>query len=44
MKLSTKNRYGTRLMLDMAQHYQDGPIHLANVGRPIMSGVCEVQR
>jgi Rrf2 family iron-sulfur cluster assembly transcriptional regulator len=31
MKLSTKSRYGTRLMLDMAQHYQDGPIHLAQV-------------
>jgi Rrf2 family iron-sulfur cluster assembly transcriptional regulator len=31
MKLSAKSRYGTRLMLDMAQHYQDGPIHLATV-------------
>jgi Rrf2 family iron-sulfur cluster assembly transcriptional regulator len=33
VKLSTKSRYGTRLMLDMAQHYGDGPIHLANVAR-----------
>jgi Rrf2 family protein len=33
MKFSTKSRYGTRLMLDMAQHYQDGPIHLANVAQ-----------
>jgi Rrf2 family protein len=33
MKLSTKSRYGTRLMLDMAQHYQDGPIHLASVAK-----------
>jgi Rrf2 family protein len=33
MKLSTRSRYGTRLMLDMAQHYQDGPIHLANVAK-----------
>jgi Rrf2 family protein len=33
MKLSTRSRYGTRLMLDMAQHYGDGPIHLANVAR-----------
>ena len=33
MKLSTKSRYGTRLMLDMAQHYQDGPIHLAQVAQ-----------
>jgi Rrf2 family iron-sulfur cluster assembly transcriptional regulator len=33
MKLSTKSRYGTRLMLDMAQHFQDGPIHLAQVAQ-----------
>ena len=33
MKLSTKSRYGTRLMLDMAQHYHEGPIHLANVAK-----------
>ncbi len=33
MKLSAKTRYGTRLMLDMAQHYQEGPIHLASVAR-----------
>jgi Rrf2 family transcriptional regulator, iron-sulfur cluster assembly transcription factor len=33
MKLSAKSRYGTRLMLDMAQHYDDGPIHLANVAK-----------
>ena len=33
MKLSAKSRYGTRLMLDMAQHYHDGPIHLANIAR-----------
>jgi Rrf2 family transcriptional regulator, iron-sulfur cluster assembly transcription factor len=33
MKLSAKSRYGTRLMLDMAQHYQDGPIHLATVAK-----------
>ena len=25
MKLSAKSRYGTRLMLDMAQHYSKGP-------------------
>ena len=31
MKLSAKSRYGTRLMLDMAQHYPDGPVHLADV-------------
>lgn len=33
MKLSTKSRYGTRLMVDRAQHYHDGPIHLANVAK-----------
>ena len=33
MKLSTRSRYGTRLMVDMAQHYHDGPIHLANVAK-----------
>ena len=31
MKLSTKSRYGTRLLLDMALHYNQGPIHLSNV-------------
>ena len=33
MRLSTRSRYGTRLMLDMAQHYHDGPIHLASVAK-----------
>jgi Rrf2 family transcriptional regulator, iron-sulfur cluster assembly transcription factor len=33
MKLSAKSRYGTRLMLDMAQHYEEGPIHLASVAK-----------
>jgi Rrf2 family transcriptional regulator, iron-sulfur cluster assembly transcription factor len=33
MKLSTRSRYGTRLMLDMAQRYDDGPIHLANIAK-----------
>jgi Rrf2 family protein len=31
MKLSTRSRYGTRLMLDMAEHYNDGPIHLMKI-------------
>ncbi len=31
MKLSARSRYGTRLMVDMAQHYHDGPIHLTKV-------------
>jgi Rrf2 family iron-sulfur cluster assembly transcriptional regulator len=33
MKISARSRYGTRLMVDMAQHYHDGPIHLINVAR-----------
>jgi Rrf2 family iron-sulfur cluster assembly transcriptional regulator len=33
MKLSTKSRYGTRLMLDIALHGDNGPIHLANVAK-----------
>jgi Rrf2 family transcriptional regulator, iron-sulfur cluster assembly transcription factor len=28
MKLSTRSHYGTRLMLDLAQHYLQGPVHL----------------
>jgi Rrf2 family transcriptional regulator, iron-sulfur cluster assembly transcription factor len=33
VKLSAKSRYGTRLMVDMAQNYGNGPIHLANVAQ-----------
>ena len=33
MKLSTRSRYGTRLMLDMAQHYNEGPIHLGDIAQ-----------
>ena len=31
MKLSTRSRYGTRLMLDLAEHYLKGPIHLNTI-------------
>ena len=31
MKLSTKTRYGTRMILDMAQHYGQGAIHLGEI-------------
>ena len=31
MRLSTRGRYGTRLMVDLAQHYADGPIPLAAI-------------
>ncbi len=33
MKLSTRSRYGTRLMLDMAQHYNGGPIQLGDIAK-----------
>jgi Rrf2 family protein len=31
MKLSTKGRYGARLMLDLAVHYGEGPILLKDI-------------
>lgn len=31
MKLSTRSRYGARLMLDLARNYDCGPIHLKDV-------------
>ncbi len=33
MKLSTRSRYGTRLMLDMAQHFNQGPIQLGDIAK-----------
>ena len=33
MKLSTRSRYGTRLVLDMAKHYNQGPIRLNDIAR-----------
>ena len=33
MKLSTQSRYGTRLMLDMAQHYQSGADSLGDIAK-----------
>ena len=33
MKLSTRSRYGTRLLLDMAQHYNQGPIQLGDIAK-----------
>jgi len=33
MKLSTRSRYGTRLILDMAQRYQEGPIQLGAIAK-----------
>jgi Rrf2 family protein len=33
MKLSTKGRYGVRLMLDLAAHYGEGPVLLKEISR-----------
>ena len=33
MKLSTRGRYGTRAMLDVALHCADGPVHLKDIAR-----------
>jgi Rrf2 family protein len=33
MKLSTRSRYGTRLVLDLAKHYEQGPIRLSDIAR-----------
>jgi Rrf2 family protein len=33
MKLSTRSRYGTRLILDMAQHYGGKPIQLSEIAK-----------
>lgn len=33
MKLSTKGRYGVRLMIDLASHYGKGPVSLKDVAK-----------
>ena len=33
MRVSTRGRYGTRLMVDLAQHFTDGPIPLAQIAK-----------
>jgi len=33
MKLSTRSRYGTRMILDMAQHHNKGPIQLGDIAK-----------
>jgi Rrf2 family iron-sulfur cluster assembly transcriptional regulator len=38
MKLSTRSRYGTRLMLDLASHYEEGPVQMGEIaGREAIS-------
>jgi Rrf2 family protein len=33
MKVSTRARYGTRAMLDVALHCEEGPVHLKDIAR-----------
>jgi Rrf2 family transcriptional regulator, iron-sulfur cluster assembly transcription factor len=33
MKLSTRSRYGTRMMLDLAEHYNEGPIQIGDIAK-----------
>lgn len=33
MKLSTRSRYGTRLMLELAEHHQGGPLQLRTIAK-----------
>ena len=33
MKLSTRGRYGTRMMLDLAQHFDKGPVQIGDIAK-----------
>lgn len=33
MKLSTRSRYGTRMMVDLAQHYDKGPVQIGDIAK-----------
>jgi len=33
MKLSTRSRYGTRLMLDLAERYDEGPVQISDIAK-----------
>ena len=33
MKLSTRSRYGARMMLDLAQHYDAGPVQMGDIAK-----------
>ncbi len=33
MKLSTRSRYGTRMMLDLALHYTGGPVQIGDIAK-----------
>ena len=33
MKLSTRSRYGTRMMADLANHYNKGPVQIGSIAK-----------
>ena len=33
MRLTTKSRYGARMMMDLAEHYDNGPISLGDIAK-----------
>ena len=33
MKLSTRSRYGTRMMADIAKHYDEGPVQIGSIAQ-----------
>ncbi|MEE4353059.1 MAG: Rrf2 family transcriptional regulator [Desulfatiglans sp.] len=33
MKLSTRSRYGTRMMADLAEHYDEGPVQIGSIAK-----------
>jgi Rrf2 family protein len=33
MKLSTRSRYGTRMMVDLAEHFDEGPIRMGDIAK-----------
>lgn len=33
MKLSTRSRYGTRMMQDLAKHYDGGPVQIGDIAK-----------
>ena len=35
MKLSTRSRYGTRMMIDMAERYNQGPVQIGDIARRV---------
>ena len=44
MKLSTRARYGTRALLDLAQHQGSEPVQLKDIAYRQAAGTAEMQR